>query len=343
MRTTTLGRTGLQVTNNAFGCLPIQRISMEDAGNMLRRAVDAGITFFDTARAYSDSEAKIGNALADVREKIVIASKTMAKNADGLWRDLEASLDALRTGYIDVYQFHNPDFVPRPGGVDGLYDAVLDAKRQGKIRHIGISQHSLDLAEEAVRSGLYDTLQFPFNHLATEREMALMELCRTENVGFICMKALSGGLITDAAVPFSFFRQYENPVPIWGFQHMWELEQLIGLEQNPPVLDAEMIRKIEEDRKELSGTFCRGCGYCLPCPVGIPIDMANRMSQMITRSPSAKLMTQDWQAKMERIADCTQCGACHAHCPYGLKPYETLPEHLTFYRAYVAEHGGEVV
>lgn len=336
MQKTVLGRTGLEVTNTAFGCLPIQRISAQAAGDLLRRAVDAGINFFDTARAYSDSEEKMGLALSDVRSRIIIATKTGARTADGLWADLRRSLDMLQTEYIDVYQFHNPGFVPRPGGEDGLYDAALEAKRQGLIRHIGITQHSIERAEEAVRSGLFDTLQFPFNHLATERELGLVEMCRQENVGFICMKALSGGLVTDAQVPFAFLSQYPHTVPIWGFQRMPELEQLIALSENPPVMDAAMRDKIEADRQALGGAFCRGCGYCEPCPVGIPIANANRMTQLLQRSPSAQWLSDSWQEGMARIADCTHCGACENRCPYGLKPYETLPEHLAFYRTYVA-------
>lgn len=335
MRTTKLGRTGLTVTQTAFGCLPIQRISTEAAGAMLRRAYEAGITLYDTARAYTDSEEKIGLALRDVRGEIVIATKTTARDAKAFREQLAESLRLLKTDFIDIYQFHNPPFVPRPGGEDGLYDEALEAKRQGKIRHIGITQHTLALAEEAVESGLYDTLQFPFNHLASEEEVALALLCRQKDVGFICMKALSGGLVTDASIPYAYLAQFEGAVPIWGFQRMEELEQLIALEQNPPALDAAMQRRIEADRAALSGAFCRSCGYCLPCPAGIPIPNANRMKQLITRSPSAQWMTEAWQRDMAKIGDCTRCGLCAKKCPYGLKPYETMPGHLAFYRAYV--------
>lgn len=339
MEYTTLGRTGLSVSRTAFGCLPIQRIPAADAQALLARAVAGGITFFDTARAYSDSEAKMGPALAPVRDRVVIATKTGARHAEGFWRDLETSLATLQTDYIDVYQFHNPSFVPRPGGEDGLYDAALEAKRQGRIRHIGITQHSLALAEEAVRSGLYDTLQFPFNHLASPADVALVELCAAENVGFICMKAMSGGLITDPALPFAYIRQYPIAVPIWGFQRMAELEATLALAAESPAIDDAMRARIEADRASLVGSFCRGCGYCEPCPAEIPIDIANRMTQLITRSPSAQWMTPEWQAKMATIRDCTRCGLCAGRCPYDLKPYETMPGHLAFYEAFVREHG----
>ena len=331
METTRFGRTGLSVSRTAFGCLPIQRIPAQDAAALLRRAVEGGINFFDTARAYTDSEEKMGLALSGLRDAIVLATKTTAQNAAGFWTDLETSLKTLRTDHIDIYQFHNPGFVPRPGGADGLYDAACEARRKGLIRCIGITQHSLERAEEAVESGLYDTLQYPLNHLATAREEALARRCEARGVGFICMKALSGGLITDAAIPFVYLRSFPGAVPIWGFQRMAELEELLALSENPPALDEAMRRQMEADRAALSGAFCRSCGYCLPCPAGIPIHNANRMTQLLTRSPSAQWLEEPWRSGMARIRDCTRCGACAKRCPYGLKPYETLPEHLAFY------------
>ncbi len=325
----------ISIARTGFGALPIQRIDEAESTAILRRAFDAGVTFYDTARMYSDSERKLGAALGDVRDRIVIASKTAAKDGDGYRRQLSESLSELGTDVIDLYQFHNPPFVPKPGGDDGLYDAALEAKAEGKIRAIGISQHSLERAFEAVESGLYDTLQYPFNHLATERELALVRLCEEKGVGFIAMKALSGGLVTDARVPFAYLRQFPGVVPIWGIQRMEELLQILELDRNPPALDAELEQLIETDRHELAGAFCRSCGYCLPCPVGIPIHNANRMKQLLTRSPAANWLTPEWRAGMEKVAQCTKCGLCAKRCPYGLKPYETLPDQLVYYRSVV--------
>lgn len=326
------GRTGLKVTRAGFGALPIQRVPMDEAIRILRRAHEAGITFFDTARAYSDSEEKIGNALSSVRDSVVIATKTGARTAEALNAELETSLSKLRTDHIDIYQFHNPPFVPVPGGEDGLYDAALAAKRAGKIGHIGITQHSYDLALEAVSSGLYASIQYPFNHLSEPREVELARLCEEKGVGFIAMKALSGGLVTDASVSFYFLGGFPGVVPIWGIQRMEELEDILRLCAGAAFDDAEMHARIEADRAALTGAFCRGCGYCMPCPVGIPINMANRMTQLIARAPSAPLLTDEWKAQMQKIEACTKCGACEKKCPYKLKPYETLPAHLEFYR-----------
>ena len=167
-----LGSTEIKVNKNGFGALPIQRISHEDAGELLKMAYNAGINFFDTARFYTDSETKIGEALGDVRENIYIATNTAAQNSDDFWKDLNTSLNNLKTDYIDIYQFHNPSFCPKPGDGTGLYEAMLEAKAQGKIRHIGITNHRLNVANEAIESGLYETLQFPFNYLATEKNMS---------------------------------------------------------------------------------------------------------------------------------------------------------------------------
>ncbi len=333
-----LGRTGLEISRSGFGALPIQRVSFEEAARLLNRALDSGINYIDTARAYSDSEAKIGAGVGNRRSEFFIATKTHAKTGEALKKDLETSLRELKTDVIDVYQFHNPGFVPVPGGEDGLYDAAVQARREGKIRFIGITQHSIERAFQAVNSGLYDTMEYPFNHLSTERDRELVRLCSEKNVGFVAMKALSGGLVTDARLPFVFLREYANVVPIWGFQKMEELNQVIDMEQNPPVRTDEIDRLIERDRRELSGAFCRSCGYCLPCPADIKIPQANRMMQLLGRAVWQNYVTSEWQREMEKIENCVHCGACAKRCPYGLKPYESMREQLKGYREFVKTH-----
>ena len=332
MKTVTLGKTGITVNRNGFGALPIQRVSVEEAGRLLRKAFDNGIDFFDTARSYSDSEYKIGLALSDVRDKIVIATKTPSTTVEGFWKDLETSLSLLKTDYIDIYQFHNPAFCPKPGDGTGLYEAMLEAKAQGKIRHIGITNHRLAVAQEAVESGLYETLQFPFSYLASEKDEALVRLCAEKNVGFICMKALSGGLITRSDAAYAYLAQYENTLPIWGVQRESELDEFIAYNDNPPAMTAELSAYIEEERVSLAGDFCRGCGYCMPCPAGIEINQCARMSLLLRRSPAAGWLTPAWQAKMEKIEECLHCGQCMQHCPYSLNTPELLRKNLEDYR-----------
>lgn len=335
MKTVTLGGTGITVNRNGFGALPIQRVSAEEAGKLLRKAYENGIRFFDTARSYSDSEYKIGLALSDVREHVYIATKTPSTTVEGFWKDLETSLSLLKTDYIDVFQFHNPAFCPKPGDGTGLYEAMLEAKAQGKIRHIGITNHRLAIAEEAVNSGLYETLQFPFSYLASEKDEALVRLCAEKNVGFICMKALSGGLITRSEAAYAYLAQYENTLPIWGVQRESELDEFLSYNDNPPAMTAELAAYIEQERVSLAGDFCRGCGYCMPCPAGIEINQCARMSLLLRRSPSAGWLTPEWQEKMEKIEECLHCGKCMRHCPYSLNTPELLRKNLEDYRTFI--------
>ncbi|MEF9939076.1 MAG: aldo/keto reductase [Clostridium sp.] len=327
----TLGKTGIIVNKNGFGALPLQRVSMEKAGKLFMKAYEGGIRFYDTARAYSDSEEKMGCALSEVREHIYIATKTAATTTEEFWKDLETSLHNLKTTYIDIYQFHNPAVCPKPGDGSGLYEAMCEARRQGKIHFIGITNHRMAVAEEAIESNLYDTLQFPFNYLSTEREQALTAACKAHNMGFIAMKGLSGGLITNAAASYAYMAQYENVLPIWGVQKEEELDEFIGYITEPPILTEELTATIEKDKKELSGDFCRGCGYCMPCPVGIEINNCARMSLLLRRSPSAGHLSPEGREKMKKIENCLHCGQCKAKCPYGLDTPRLLEDNYKDY------------
>ena len=334
MQTVRLGKTNLTVSKNGFGALPVQRVSMDEAIKLLRKAYDGGFNYFDTARFYTDSEEKIGLALSDVRENIVISTKTMRTDVEGFWRELEESLSLLKTDYIDIYQFHNPPFCPKPGDGTGLYEAMLEAKRLGKIRHIGITSHKLHIAEEAVRSGLYETLQFPFSYLASEKEEALVRLCEEMDVGFICMKALAGGLINRSEAAYAFLADY--PVaPIWGIQRECELDEFLAYNECPPKMTDEIKEYIKRERDELKGDFCRGCGYCMPCPVGIQINNAARMSLMIRRAPVDAQLSEASQAMMKKIEDCVNCGKCKSMCPYGLDTPNLLKKNYEDYKTFL--------
>lgn len=330
-----LGRTNIEVNKNGFGALPIQRVTKEDAKKILIKAYKNGINFYDTARAYSDSEEKVGYALSDVREDIYIASKTMSTTVEGFWKDLELSLKNLKTDYIDIYQFHNPPFCPQPNDGTGLYEAMLEAKEQGKIKHIGLTNHRLDIALEAANSLLYDTIQYPFNYLATKEEEELVKLCQKNHIGFICMKAMSGGLITRSDVSYAHLLQFKNVVPIWGMQKESELDEFISYQDNPPQLTKEIKDVINKDIEELSGEFCRGCGYCMPCPKGIIINQCARMSLMLRRAPSDAWLSDFWQAEMKKTEECISCNACKQKCPYGLDTPELLKKNYKDYQTFL--------
>ncbi|MFH0975262.1 MAG: aldo/keto reductase [Spirochaetota bacterium] len=314
----TLGSTGIRTDRNAFGALPIQRVNMEAAVKILRKAYEGGITFFDTSRVYSDSEEKLGRAFEGIREKIIIATKTFSGTPEGFRKDIETSLKMLKTDYIDIYQFHIPAVCYKPGDGTGMYECMLEAKMQGKIRHIGLTNHKLGIAHECIDSGLYETLQYPFSYLSSEKEIELVEKCRHRNMGFIAMKALSGGLITDSSAAYAFISQYDGVLPIWGIQKESELDEFLSYIDNPPQLTGKRKALIEKDRQELAGDFCRGCGYCMPCQAGIVINNAARMSLLLRRSPSENWLTPEVQEMMKKIEDCVECGQCKSQCPYGL-------------------------
>lgn len=338
MKMITLGNTGITTPQNAFGALPIQRISKEEAVKLLRKAFDGGITFFDTARAYTDSEEKIGEAFEGMREKLFIATKTMPSTPEKLKQDLDTSLKLLKTDYVDLYQLHCVPQCYRPDDGTGLYEALQEAKEQGKIRHIGITAHKIGIAEEIVESGLYETLQFPFSYLATERDIALVKKCEEKGMGFIAMKGLSGGLLTNSDACMAFMSQY--PVlPIWGIQRESELDEWLSFFQRDVSMTEEMKAIIEKDRGELLGEFCRGCGYCAPCTADIIINQCARMSQLIRRAPSQTWLSDTWQKEMMKIEDCVECNLCRQRCPYGLDIPNLLRKNLEDYKKILA---GEV-
>lgn len=339
MKQITLGKTGIQVPQNGFGALPIQRVSKETAVGLLRRAYEGGMRFFDTARAYSDSEEKVGEAFDGMREKVYIATKTGAKTPEEFWQHLEISLKNLRTDYIDLYQLHCAEQCYRPGDGTGMYECLEEAKSQGKIRHIGITAHKLYIAEEIVESGLYETLQYPFSYLSSQREIELVKACQKAGMGFIAMKGLAGGLINRSEAAMAFMDQFDQVLPIWGIQRETELEEWLSYMEPTPVMTEELADFIAREQQELTGDFCRGCGYCMPCPAGIMINQCARMSLMLRRAPSKAWLTPEMQAEMKKIEGCLGCGQCMEKCPYNLNTPELLKKNYEDYRKVLA---GEV-
>ena len=336
MKNVTLGSTGITVPQNGFGMLPLQRISVEAAVKLLHRAYDGGMRFFDTANGYTDSEFKFGQAFPDGRKEIVLATKTHAHTPEKLRADLENSLRMMKTDHIDIFQFHQIPQVFRPDDGTGLYEEMLRAKEEGLILHIGFTAHKIDVAEEGIASGLYETIQYPMSYLATDRELALVQKAKEANMGFICMKGLAGGLLTRSDVCMAFMTQFDNAVPIWGIQRESELDEWLSYMQNTPELNDETRAFIQKEREELSGDFCRSCGYCMPCTVGIEINQCARMSQLMRRSPYKRFLSPEWQQKMRMINDCINCGKCMSKCPYGLNTPELLRKNLADYEDILA-------
>ncbi|MCR5339878.1 MAG: aldo/keto reductase [Saccharofermentans sp.] len=333
MKTICLGKTGISVPQNAFGALPIQRVSEEEAVSLLRKAYEGGMRFFDTARAYSDSEVKVGKAFEGMRDKVYISSKTMATTREKFEEDLETTLTNLKTDYIDIYQLHCAARCYTEE--DDIYQCLVEAKKQGRIRHIGITAHKIGVAEDIVKSGLYETLQFPFSYLASERDIALVQSCKEADMGFIAMKGLSGGLLTNSEACMAFMSQYDV-LPIWGIQRQSELDEWLGFFENEVTITKKLKNVIEKDRNELLGEFCRGCGYCMPCTVDITINQCARMSQMIRRAPSQNWLTEHWQNEMMKIDSCVNCYMCKTRCPYELDIPNLLRKNLKDYKEILA-------
>jgi aryl-alcohol dehydrogenase-like predicted oxidoreductase len=260
MKMLTLGRTGITVPQNAFGALPIQSVDKETAVRLLHMAYDGGMRFFDTARAYSDSEEKLGMAFEGMYDKIFVATKTAAKTPEQFWKDLETSLSMLKTDCIDVYQFHQVEQCWKPGDGSGMYECMLQAKEEGKIRHIGVTAHKINVAYECVESDLYETMQFPFSYLSGEKELKLVEMCREHNMGYIAMKGLAGGLINRGEAAMAYMQQFDNVLPIWGVQRQKELDEWLSYRDRTPEMTDEIRAYNEKEKQELSGEFCRGCG-----------------------------------------------------------------------------------
>lgn len=337
MKDITLGTTGITVPQNAFGALPIQRDDFDTSIEILRRAYDGGMRYFDTARAYSDSEEKLGLAFENYdRSKIYIATKTGATTPEEFWQHLETSLKNLKTDYIDVYQFHCAQQCFRPGDGTGMYEAMLEAKAQGKVRHIGITAHKWKVALEAIESGLYETLQFPFSYLSGDIELNLVEKCKEHNVAFIAMKGLAGGLINNSKAAMAYIYQFDNVLPIWGIQRNSELDEWLKYMDETPEMDDEIKAFIEKEKEELKGNFCRSCGYCMPCPQGIIINQCARMSLMLRRAPTAAWTNEYWQNEMKKIETCLHCGACAAKCPYELNTPELLEKNYEDYKKVIS-------
>lgn len=326
-----LGKTNLEVNKNGFGALPIQRRNKKDSIEILKRAYENKINFYDTARFYSDSEEKIGKALNEVRDKIIIATKTGSEKEEDFWKDLETSLKYLQTDYIDLYQFHNLPFCPKHDDGSNLYEAIIEAKSQGLIKHIGITTHKYTIAIEALNSGLYETLQYPFSYLSGKSEIELVEKCKKLDVGFIAMKAMGGGLIKNAKASYAYINQFSNILPIWGIQKEEELDEFLLYEKTKPRLDDKLKIAINKDKEELKENFCRGCGYCMPCPEEINISMCARMSLWIRRFPTEPYLTPKYQKIMEKTRECMECYLCVDNCPYELDIPKLLRENYNDY------------
>ncbi len=321
MRRTTLGKTGLEVSVVGFGGIPIQGISFTEAEKVLLRSVDRGINFFDSARGYTDSEEKMGRALIRHRDEIILASKSLSRSAEGITAELETSLHNMRTRHIDIYQIHSVgsrdqlDAVLSPGGA---YEALDKARQDGKIRWIGITGHFRPVLVEAVRTGLFDTVQMPYNPIETEWETDLIPEARKLDVGTIGMKPLAGGALTNAGASIRFALSRGIDVSIPGMDSVEQVDENAAAGAAPAALTDVELAELLEEKEVWGGTFCRRCGYCMPCPEGLNIPFLLLIEAYYTRYG-----LKDWANKRlatleKRYEDCTGCEECLDRCPYNL-------------------------
>jgi len=334
MQTVRLGRTGLVVSRVGFGGIPIQRCSEAASIEVVRRCLDLGITFFDTANAYTTSEERIGKALARRQRDVVVATKTTARDKRGALEHLHLSLQRLRTEYVDLWQFHNvssPEALDRVLGSGGAMEAAKEALNAGKIRHIGLSSHSLDTALVAVASGRFETIQFPFNFVTDEAREELIPLAQKHDVGFIAMKPFAGGMLDDASLALKFLLQYPSVLPDPGTETVEQVDEIVDIVNGSWELSSQERRKIERIRSEVGTRFCRRCGYCQPCPHGVQIPLAMNFASSMKRFPIERIVN-GWVAEaMESARECVQCGECEERCPYDLSIREVLVENLAAY------------
>lgn len=241
-----LGKTDLLISRVAFGAMKLEKSgAAEDVASLVKHAYDMGINFFDTSRYAGNCEKLLGEALYPVRQNVVFATKTNARDGDAVYADIEESLSSMHIDYIDLYQYETDMFLPEKDGADGIYDAFLDAQEEGKIKHFGIVTQDVDAARFAVKSGLWETLQLPFNMLSSVETTEVVKMCDSNDIGFIAMQPLCGGLIRDVRLAFGYIYEYENAIPVWGTRTLEELDQILELGDVPPTIDEKFRADVD--------------------------------------------------------------------------------------------------
>lgn len=340
METFRLGKSGLQATRIGFGGIPIQRLTDEEAVTVVRRCLDLGINYIDTANAYTTSERRIGMAIAGRRKGLILATKSGARTRDGVGQNLANSLKMLGTDYIDLYQFHgvndqkNLDMVLDPNGPWGV---VEKAMKDGVIKHVGITCHSTDTAKEAVKTDRFETIMFPFNFITSEPANDLLPLCRKHDVGFIAMKPMAGGMLEDATLAFKYLLQYPDVLPLIGIEKAWEIEEIVALLGKSIKLSAAEKTRMKKMSAELGDRFCRRCDYCQPCTANIAISTVMNAPGFAKRMPPERIFAGSFAPVLQKLYDCTDCGDCETRCPFNLPIREIMKETGEWYKKAKAE------
>lgn len=337
MKTVRLGKTGLQISRIGIGGIPLTRPTEEEAIKVVQRALDLGVTFIDTAYGYGKSEERIGKAISNRREDVIIATKGSAPE------HLEVSLNRLNTDYIDLWQFHGiSTFEDLEKVLKFGIKIAQKALEEGTIRHIGFSSHSLEVALKAVSTDLFETVQFPFNFVSNEAAHELVSLAKAHDVGFIAMKPFAGGRIQDAHLAIKYLLQFDNVVPDPGIEKPEEIEEIVNIVNSGHELTPQELEEIEKIRTEIGTRFCRQCQYCMPCPQGVYI------CGVVYLQVLWGLWPPDWffswgyvKNAVESAQNCIQCGECEEKCPYNLPIREMIDENMEFYKRVAAEYNAQ--
>jgi len=330
-----LGRTDLMVSRVAFGGIPIQRVSEAEAVAVVQRCLSLGINFIDTANAYTNSEERIGKAIANLgREDLIIATKTLSRDREEVEEHLALSLKRLGTDYIDLYQFHNisnDDMLAAVLAANGPLAVATDAQRRGFIRHIGVTSHSLDMARKLVACGHFETIMFPFNFVTHESADKLLPLAAEHDAGFIAMKPLEGGRLDDVSLAFRYLLQFPDICIVVGIEQPGEIDEIVRITEQSASFTAADTDEVARLRQEMGQAFCRRCDYCQPCPEEIPISFVMDYPSLCNRLPAERIFVEFAAVAMEKAARCTECGECEQRCPYDLPIREII-------KGYVARH-----
>jgi uncharacterized protein len=336
MKTIRLGKTGLEVSRVGFGGIPIQRLTENEAVKVVQRCLDLGVTFIDTANGYTTSEERIGKAIAGRREQVIIATKSGGKDKQTALEHLELSLQRLNTDYLDLWQFHGVstfEAYEQILGPGGAMEAAREALEAGKVRHIGITSHSIDVALKAVPSGLFETVQFPFNVITKEPSDELVPLAKEHDVGFIAMKPFAGGMLDNANLAIKYLLQFDSVVPDPGIERTVEIEEIVNIVNGPWELTSEERQQIEDLRAQVDTRFCRRCEYCQPCPQGVRISTIMNLPSFVKRFPRERLL-EGWAADAIVTGEnCIECGECEEKCPYHLPIREMIVEYMEIYES----------
>ncbi|MCB2191739.1 MAG: aldo/keto reductase [Deltaproteobacteria bacterium] len=342
MKQVPLGETGLMVSEVGFGGIPITRITVDEGVALVRAALDKGITYFDTARMYGDSEVKMGRALEGRRDQVVVATKTMKRSAEEMTQEIEASLEALRTTWIDLYQIHNlakPEDLQTVLAPGGAYEALTKAQAQGKVKHIGFSSHHPDTAIQAIETGRFATVQFACNFVEDQAAGKVFAAAKARGMACIAMKPLGGGLLERADLCFAWLQAQEGVLPIPGMQSTSELNEIAGLYEQRRELNQADLDEMQRIRDELGTRFCHRCGYCMPCPNGINIPKVMLFTSQSRRFPPQHLIKASKDFILHAEENCEDCGECSERCPYELPIPEMLGEITAAFRDFMAQHG----